>query len=251
MDLATDRPFGEPARALIPFGHALRAYAEGRADAQISIRRDDGFEASLPVSHFFRDPGQFSPIENTALERCHGHVLDVGAGTGLHALALQSRGLTITCIDICPEAVDIMVERGVATAVCADIFTFDRGPFDTVLMLGHGIGMVENLDGLDRFLHHVSSLSDPRGQVLLHSMDVRATGDPANLAYHEANRAAGRYVGETRIRFEFDGQPGPYCGWLHVDCETLTKRAAPLGWRCEMVLEQAGGDYVARLSRAQ
>jgi hypothetical protein len=69
------------------------------------------------------------------------------------------------------------------------------------------------------------------------------------LAYHEANRRAGRYVGEIHMRFEFEDHRGPYRSWLHVDCATLGRYAHDAGWTCELIVEQDGGDYLARLTR--
>jgi SAM-dependent methyltransferase len=234
--------------AMVPHGLALLAYFRGDTQAQLIIRRADGIEDPLPVSHFFRSPERFFPIEVATLERCRGHVLDIGAGTGLHSLVLQSRGLPVTAIDVSPEAVEIMIERGVQDAQCADILEFKVGPFDTLLMLGHGIGMVEDLAGLDRFLAHARSLVRSGGQVLLHSLDVRKTEDPGHLAFHEANRRAGRYIGEIRMQFVFEGQSGPLCGWLHVDPETLKRHAETAGWAYKTVVEVEGGDYLARLT---
>jgi SAM-dependent methyltransferase len=227
----------------------LLAYYRGDTQAELVIRRDDGLEDRLPMSHFFRPPEQFVPIEVMALGRCRGRVLDIGAGTGLHSLALQSRGLTVTAIDVNSLAVTIMKERGVDEARCADIFDFDCGPFDTLLMLGHGIGMAEDLAGLDRFLAHARTLVHRDGQALVHSHDVRKTQDPRHLAYHDANRRAGRYIGEIRMRFVFERETGPLCGWLHVDPETLEHHAEQSGWVCDVVVEEESGDYLARLTR--
>ncbi|MHC4415711.1 MAG: class I SAM-dependent methyltransferase [Planctomycetota bacterium] len=235
-------------QALDPFGAALLAYWEGDAGAELIIRRDDGHEGRLPVSHFFREPSAFTPLENAAIEHCLGHVLDVGAGTGLHSLVLQERGLPVTAIDISSHATKIMVQRGVTDVQCADFFESRGGPFQTVLMLGHGIGMVETLAGVDRFLAHAGGLLADEGQVMFDSLDVRTTSDPKNLAYHEANRRAGRYIGEIRLQFEYRGRQGPYCGWLHVDAGTLKEHAAKAGWRCEVIIEEANGDYLARLT---
>jgi hypothetical protein len=44
----------------------------------------------LQVSHFFRPLLTFIPIEKTAVARCSGRVLDMGAGTGLHSAAVRS-----------------------------------------------------------------------------------------------------------------------------------------------------------------
>ena len=236
-------------QAMHLFGRALRAYFEGDARAELTIRREDGQENALPVSFFFRGRCEFTPLENAAIDSCRGRVLDVGAGTGLHSLVLQQRGLPVTAIDISPHAVEVMRERGVREVHCADIFEFQGGEFDTLLMLGHGVGMVETIAGLDRFLAHARRLRSEEGQLLLDSLDVRATEDPANLAYHEANRQAGRYIGEIRMQLEFRGEKGLHHGWLQVDPETLQERAELAGWKREIVHQDEGGNYLARLTR--
>jgi len=83
-------------KAMEPYGAALSAYFEGDANAEVIVRRDDGEESKLPISYFFRQPSAFTPIENAAIDYCTGHVLDVGAGTGVHTLALQEM-CTRTC----------------------------------------------------------------------------------------------------------------------------------------------------------
>jgi len=233
---------------MTPHGLALLAYFRGETSAQIAIRRDDGLRDSLPVSQFYRSPDEFTPIEIAAIDHCQGHVLDIGAGTGIHSLVLQSQGRLVTAIDISPQAVEIMTERGIADVRYVDVFDFEEGPFDTLLMLGHGIGMVEDIQGLARFLVHAHRITSAHGQILLHSLDVSETDDPDHLAYHESNRRAGRYIEELRLQFEYKGHVGPYCGWLHVDPQTLDTQAGRAGWECEMVLEEDSGDYLARLT---
>jgi hypothetical protein len=39
---------------------------------------------------------------------------------------------------------------------------------------------------------------------------------PAHLAYRQANRRAGRYVGEIRFALDFPGVKEAFSGWLHV-----------------------------------
>lgn len=232
-----------------PYGLALLAFFEGDTGAELVIRRDDGQETPLPISYFFRETGQFTPIDKVALEHCQGHVLDVGAGTGLHSLALQEKGLPVTAIDVSPQAVEIMKKRGVRDARRADVFEFSGGPFDTILMLGHGLGIVETLAGLDRFLAHARSLLSEEGRLLVDSLDVRNSDDPRNVAYLEAKRKAGRYFGEIRLQLEFQGKPGPYCGWLHVDPQTLQERSAAARWRAEVIHQEESGDYLAKLTK--
>jgi 2-polyprenyl-3-methyl-5-hydroxy-6-metoxy-1,4-benzoquinol methylase len=237
------------ANAMEPLGRALLAYFEGDREAQLVIHRDDGVDEPMPISHFFRDPSEFTEVENKAIELCSGRVLDAGAGTGLHSVVLQQKGLPVTAIDISPQAVDVMSRRGVSDAHAANIYEFEGGPFGTVLMMGHGIGMVETIDGLDRFLDHTRGLVSEGGQLLLDSRDVRRTDDPSHLAYHETNRKAGRYIGEIRLHLSFREVPGPRCGWLHVDAETLAERGIANGWTSEVVLEEEDCHYLARLRK--
>lgn len=233
--------------AMDPHGAALLAYLAGDKDACEIIRRDDGLETSLPVSHYFRSADRFSDIERSALDACHGRTLDVGAGSGMHSLELERRGISVTSLDISPAAVEVMRGRGLTSTVCADIFAY-KGRFDTLLVLGNGLGLVETPDGLRRFLAHASTLLTREGQILCDSLDVRVTDDPAHLAYHEANLAAGRDIGSTRIRVEYAGQIGPYFGWLHVDPVTLSAVAGECGWASDVLVQQDGAAYLARLT---
>ncbi len=234
-------------KAMDPYGLAMQAFVDGDANAQLIIRRDDGHEMPIPVAYFFRDPRAESPIDRTALESCSGHVLDVGAGSGLHSLVLQERGLPVTAIDVSPQAVEIMRKRGVGEARCADVFDFTGGPFDTVLMMCHGVGIAETIAGLDRFLSRARDLLADDGCILLDSLDARVSNNPRNVAYLDANRNAGRYFGEIRTQCEFRGLAGPYYDWLHADPETLTERAEVSGWRCEIIRREETGDYLAKL----
>ncbi|MHC4403905.1 MAG: class I SAM-dependent methyltransferase, partial [Planctomycetota bacterium] len=135
------------AKAMEPQGLALLAYFEGALDAELIIHRDDGVDDPVPVSHFFRDPSEFTNVETTAISLCTGHVLDAGAGTGLHSLVLQQIGLPVTAVEITRQAVAIMTRRGVRDVRHVDILDYSGGPFDTILMMGHGIGMVETIAG--------------------------------------------------------------------------------------------------------
>jgi SAM-dependent methyltransferase len=235
------------ANAMKPFGLSLLSYYEGAHEAVLMVRRDDGFESAVPVKHFFRSEVDFGAIERSAIEQCYGHVLDVGSGTGVHSIILESKGFNVTAIDITSEAVDIMNRRGFRGGVQGDIFEYRGGPFDTIIMLGHGTGIVGDLFGLSRFLKHARNLAKPAGQLLLDSLDVSRSQEPADLAYHMKNREAGRYIGEIKMQFEFQGQAGPFCYWLHIDQGTLKEYARAAGWDCDIILGNENGEYLARL----
>ena len=231
-----------------PFGLALVDYFNGDTEATISACRDDGVIEHLPISTFFRASTDMY-IDRIALNNCYGRVLDVGAGTGLHSLYLQDKGFSVCAIDISPEACEIMRKRGLDDVYCLDISDFKAEPFDTLLILGRSIGMVEDIASLDYFLTDTHRLAKPNGQVLLNSLDVRCTSNPLHLAYHEANRRAGRYIGEIRMHFEYKGMKGPIHGWLHVDSETLADHSSKAGWLRETLLQE-DGNYLAKLTKA-
>jgi 2-polyprenyl-3-methyl-5-hydroxy-6-metoxy-1,4-benzoquinol methylase len=235
--------------AMEPFALALLDYFRGNESAAFVVRRDDGIETTLPAGHLFQAAEDFSDVDNTALGLCNGRVLDVGAGAGRHSLALQSKGFSVTALDVSPHLVEVMAQRGVEDVRCGDIFVFGDGPFDTLLMMGHGIGVVETIAGLDRFLEHAKSLLAADGQILLDSVDVRKTDEPRHLAYHEANRQAGRYIGEIRVQIEHQGKVGPTCGWLHIDPEKLEEHAKRAGWQFELIRAEPTGEYLARLTK--
>lgn len=234
---------------MLPFGMALLACYRGDDAATVIVHRDDGVEAPLPMKYFFRVENEFSPLEKEVISRCRGKILDIGAGSGIHSLFLQSLGFEVTAIDVSPEAVEVMRLRGIHDVRVADIFSFNVGRFNTLLLMGHGIGMMSDLAGLDKFLDFAKKLVSDDGQILLDSLDVRITSDAKNLAYQEANRQSGRYFGEIRFQMEYNGKTGPYLSWLHVDPDTLISQADKTGWQCEILMNTPIGDYLARLTK--
>lgn len=234
------------ADAMKPYGMSLLDYHQGYISAAVEIVRDDGLVTPLPASIFFRPAEEFE-IERRALGLARGHVLDVGAGTGIHSMFLQEKGLKVCALDTSPEAIQVMRGRGVIDVRRADVMSFAEGKFDTILMMGHGIGMVENLSGLDQFLAHARGLLRHGGQILITSLDVGVTSEPINLSYQRHNVESGHYIGEIRMRFKYRDLAGPFLTWLHVDPKTLTKHADRFDWHCEVILMEKDGNYLARL----
>ena len=232
--------------AMKPYGIALLDYYNGNISATVDIIRDDGLVTPLPVSTFFRHARDIE-LERIALEMTQGRTLDVGAGAGLHSLFLQEKSLTVCAVDVSPEAIQVMRGRGVIDVRQADIMSFREGKFDTIIMMGHGIGIVEDISGLDQFLSRVRTLLKLGGQIFLTSLDVRSTSDSLSLLYQRKNTQSGRYIGEIRMQFRYAGLTGPMFGWLHVDRDTLTQHASEFGWHCEVIRKQEDGNYLARL----
>lgn len=232
-----------------PHGLALLDFFNGRTSAEVVVHDAEGYTEVVPAGVFFRAPEEFSALEEAALDLCRGRVLDVGAGAGCHSLVLQERGLQVCAIDIAGEAVDVMRGRGVRDARRADIFRFRAEPFDTLLLLMNGIGVVGNVAGLRPFLTTLGRLLQPTGQILLDSFDPR----PENGAGAGAPEDRGRprpYIGEMRFQLEYDGRKGAMYDWLFVDFETLAGQAKAAGWIAASIWQEEEGHYLARLTRA-
>jgi SAM-dependent methyltransferase len=225
-----------------PHGAALLDCFRGNTAATL-ICHQDGERDDVPAAFWLRD--EIDPLEALGLDLCRGRVLDVGAGAGVHALALQRRGLDVTAIDISPTCVEVMRERGVRDALAIDMFALEGRRFDTVLCLCNGLDKVGTLDALPRFLERARSLLAPDGQLIADSFDVRVGADAARLEALSRRSDAGRYFGELDLRFEYAGQSGPEFSVLQVDFDTLSRIAAQAGLTCERVSGQ-GGHYLAR-----
>ena len=99
-------------------------------------------------------------------------VLDLGCGTGRHAVALAERGLTVTGLDLSPallaHARETAAERGVeVTWLERDMRDLDDlGPFDAVVSLFTAFGLIGEA-GDQEVLHQVRAALRPGGQLLL------------------------------------------------------------------------------------
>lgn len=230
------------------FGQALMDYYNGDTEAMLDYCRDDGHVDSIPVGLFFRGVTDM-PSDKISISECKGRILDIGAGTGLHALHLQELGFTVCAIDVLETACEIMRKTGIKDVRCVDISGFTEKPFDTVLVLGRTIGNVGNLSGLQGFLAHLHKLVTSEGKVIINSLDPKYTNDPRHLAYQQINVDNKRYLGEVRMSFAYKGKKGPSFSWLNVDYESLRNIAYETGWECNILLQEENGNYLARLEK--
>jgi 2-polyprenyl-3-methyl-5-hydroxy-6-metoxy-1,4-benzoquinol methylase len=125
------------------FISAILDYFNGETSSKLMAIYEGGLEREVNLNAFFRGLAELPPIEKKAIELCRGQVLDIGAGVGRHSLFLQELGLSVCAIDISPEFIEIMKKRGVKDARRADLFTFNAGPFDTLLCIMNGTSLVQ------------------------------------------------------------------------------------------------------------
>ena len=234
---------------LEPYARALRAYHDGDHDATVMLHSSLGEYDTMEMAWFFRGPDELFPFDEAALDICTGHVLDAGAGTGVHALVLQERGLQVTAVECLPTAVEIMKARGVEDAREGDMFAMGDEQFDTVLMMMNGIGPVGTLKGFDEFLDRAGSLLRPNGQILVDSGQAETQDPPAEAPTPAWPTEKPNYPGEAWIQLAFEGEWGEPFRELYIDAATMQRRCERKGWACQLVFQDDDTGYVARLQQ--
>jgi SAM-dependent methyltransferase len=223
------------------FGNALFDYFKQNGKHKLWINNTYGPKEEMPLEVYFRSEDEMPDLELMALKHCSGKVLDIGAGAGSHALILQDRGMAVTALDISGLAVTIMLQRGVKYAAEQDIFTYNRGKFDTLLLLMNGIGLCGTIRQLRLFLQHAKTLLNKGGQLIFDSSDI------AYLYEGELPDNA-EYYGEISYQYVYKGQKTDWFKWLYVDEVKLKSVAVEEGWVMEVLYKDDMDQYLARLT---
>ncbi|EHQ24549.1 class I SAM-dependent methyltransferase [Mucilaginibacter paludis] len=222
-------------------GQALHDFYYQNKPDTLWIHNQYGPKEDMPVEIYFREPDEMPEAELMALQLCRGKVLDIGAGAGSHALVLQQKGFDVTAIDISGMAVAVMQARGVAKTQEADVFVYNQGKYDTLLLLMNGIGLSGTLPNLDVFLRHAQTLLKPGGQLLFDSSDIA-------YLYEGKLPNSDKYYGELYYQYEYKKQKTEWFNWLYIDQQTLKDAASKEGWTADILYQDEYDQYLAKLS---
>lgn len=233
-----------------PMGWAIADYYKNGVAGRLRVFSSMFDEDEMNVGGLFRTYEEMPEIERVALDMSSGRILDVGAGSGCHSLALQEMGEKVCAIDISPRSVEVMKLSGVNDARLVNWYDpgFDE-KFDTILLLMNGAGIAGTLDNMPRFFESIDRLLAEGGQVLVDSSD---------LIYLYENEDGsvdidlnGRYYGEVDFQMQYKNMKGETFDWLYVDFETLAFHAGENGFMAELVMSGEHYDYLARLKRTE
>ena len=231
-----------------PMGRAIADYYKNGVAGRLRVFSSMFDEDEIPVAHLFREEDEMGELELKALECSKGRVLDVGAGAGCHALALQERGLMVTAIDVSPLSVEVMANSGVDDARLVDLYdTKLDEKFDTILMLMNGSGIIGKIANMPQFFARIDQLLAEGGQVLMDSSDLIFLFEDEDGGVDID--LAGDYYGEVDFTMQYKNIKGETFDWLYVDFETLAFHASENGFEAELVMQGEHYDYLARLTR--
>lgn len=245
-----------------PLAVALLDHHRDGRPRRVKALRADGLEFEIETEEYFTLEGELAELDQTAIARARGRVLDVGAGAGRHALALQAKGCEVVAIDVSPTCVALCRERGVldvreldvmALAVGADsrgasasegdpppALEESLGRFDTIFFGMQTVGVAGGVMPLRRLLAGLQRFLRPGGAVIADSSELRDAweGDEADRS---PNR--GEIVLETRYR-GLRGEPFP---WVYMAEEDFAAVAREAGFELETLGRVASGEYLALL----
>ena len=228
-----------------PMGAAILDFQQQGKAARLRVLSSMFEEDEMPVKHLFRSTREMPMLEQKALQLAKGRVLDIGAGAGCHALALQEKGLAVKAIDISPLSCEAMKLRGVKDAECINLFDDHLGMgFDTILLLMNGTGIAGKIEHLPALFQRLKALLNPGGQILIDSSDLKYIYENEDGSF-DIN-LNGAYYGEVDYQMIYKNVKGDRFDWLYVDFPLLKSIAETCGLHGELVEEGEHYDYLAR-----
>ena len=237
-----------------PMGAAIYDYYKNGHEGILKVYSSDFDDDEIPVADLFRSKDEMPGLEQIAIDLAEGNILDVGAGSGCHSIALQSLGKRVKAIDISPLSVEVMKARGI-DALHVNLYAPEfKEKFDTILMLMNGTGIIGNLDNIPSFFMRMRELLAPGGCILIDSSDLR-------YLFEEEDGSlmidlADEYYGQLNYQMEYvnasdkslEGIKGEPFDWLYLDYDTLAFYAEENGFAAEMIAEGEHYDYLAKLT---
>ena len=229
-----------------PMGAAIAEYHRTGRAGTLRVFSSQFDEDEIPVEQLFRTFDEMPHLEQQALNMATGRILDVGAGSGCHALALQKMDKEVTAIDISELSVEVMRERGVKDARAVDLYDERLAEqYDTILLLMNGSGIIGNIDGMERFFLRMKQLLKPCGCIYMDSSDLKYLFEEEDGSY--LIDVAGDYYGVVDFRMQYKQVKGEPFDWLYIDFDTLSYYAEQYGFSAEVVSQGEHYDYLAVL----
>ena len=230
-----------------PIGRAVYDFHYHSINQPIIVHSDDFDDDTIDTSYLFRTYKQMPALEKKAISLCSGTILDVGACAGPHSVYLQQKGFEVTALETSALCCEVLKDRNITKIVQQDIFKFNGQTFDTILLLMNGTGIAGSLSGLEVLLHHLKTLLNPGGQILIDSSDL------IYLFEEEDGSAlidisAGKYYGELTFQTEYKNWVSRPFSWLYADLNNLEDAIEKNQLKLKKVFKGQHYDYLAQIT---
>ena len=232
-------------------GAAICDYFRYGKAGKLIVHSSDFEDDEIPVADLFRTYAQMPQLEQIALDEATGRILDVGAGSGCHSMALKEMGKDCVAMEISQLSVEVMLERGLDARLVNLYDESFKEKFNTVLMLMNGSGIIGRLENMEMFFRKMKQILAPGGCILMDSSDLRYLYEDEDGSFEID--LADEYYGLLDYQMEYvpfnrtASVLGESFDWLYVDFDTLSFYAEQNGFVAELVAEGEHYDYLAKL----
>jgi len=210
-----------------PFAQALHDYHFEELREPLRYRRGERVE-EVGIEFYF----DVVELDGSCLASwLDGPLLDMGAGAGRYALALQDRFETVA-IEQTEQLVEVLTDRGVEDARLVDMFelpeAFPADRFGSAIALGTQACLSRSMRGLEQFLDDLAHVTTPDGTAIVDSYDPEHEHTRGKLDYYEDPSDGLAY---RVLQMEYDGTLGE--PWLYrlFTPERVREVAADTDWR--------------------
>ncbi|GAB2829775.1 class I SAM-dependent methyltransferase [Actinoallomurus bryophytorum] len=218
-------------------GESLRAaYQVSRepnaAPVSQIVERDDGVVKAALVTNWIAAIDQWPEEDRRALDLLKGKVLDIGAGGGRAAHALQDRGHPVTAMDVSAGAVDVCRQQGIRSVFhgTVDEHAATGARYDSFLLLGANFGLLDSRERAPEFLRALAAMAEPGAVIVGQGNNRTDSTDPEHLAYNRRNLQAGRIAGQRTMRIRYRDMATPWFHYLCLAPRELAQLATGAGW---------------------
>lgn len=218
-----------------PIGQAILDFAHSGKSKDIIVSSDLCEDDVIESGYLFRAWKDMPQLEKTALNRCNGKVLDVGAGAGAHSKVLKEKGLEVTALEPSEGAASYIKSIGIPT-IQNTFQSLQDQSYDTILILMNGIGLAGRLENLESFLTHAKSLLNPGGKIVCDSTDILYLYEEEDGSMWMDLNA--EYYGNFKFQMTYGEDQTEWFDWLYVDFERLKKIAEKVGFNVELLIEK-------------
>jgi len=230
-----------------PIGQAVFDYHFNSINQPIVVHSDDFDDDTIDTDYLFRTYKQMPAIEKKALSLCKGSILDVGACAGAHSVYLQDKGFEVTSLETSKLCCEVLKNRNLRNVIHQDIFKFSNQKFDTILLLMNGTGIAGSLSGLEVMLHHLKTLLNPEGQILIDSSDLIYLFEQEDGSAL-VNISGDSYYGQLTFQTEYKNWKSQPFSWLYVDLSNLENAVEKNQLKIKNVFKGQHYDYLAQIT---